>query len=296
MLVVVVLLAGVFGGAIAPISWIGFRNEGPNRPSLRFSEMETTTAQGRTIHLLRLHVMTPNDRVGFTVWSPVIVVRVQVLGPDSKPMYDQERNGSLSGDIQPVHSDDITLKITELCSPCKYAGWEYVSYAQYSLYPYFEVLVFSAGLWLTALLLAVGNWLVAADRLRIKRGWLLLILVPVGLGFYAWYLWAFDNANYVGFAIGGLTSPLAVLGLLITIERRESAGRIAQTTDPILIAKRYAQESIRGKLRREGWRAETSEDGQFIDVTGVVMDSRLGTHSITVRMTKDGQVVSHVFQ
>jgi len=134
MLVVFVVLAGVFGGIFAPTLWLVFRNEGPNRPSLPFSEMETTIDDGRTTHLLRLHAMTPDDRVEFTVWSPVIVVRVQVLGSDSKPLYDQERNGSLSGDIQPLHSDDITMRITELCSPCKYAGWEYVSYAQYSLY------------------------------------------------------------------------------------------------------------------------------------------------------------------
>jgi hypothetical protein len=217
-----------------------FEKEEYNRPILAFSEMETSTNLGLATHLVHLGTMTPNDRVTFSVSSDVIVVRVEVLDSDGKRLYDaQERNGTIYGDIRLYHTSDVTLRITDLCSPCKYTGQEHVYYTEYSLSPHFEVLVFSIGLWATVVLFAFGNWLVVTGRLCVKRGWLLLVSVPVTLATYSYYLWAFrdPSSNNFGAATG---VAISVAAFLLALERRsqhtaESSVSAAQIADSAMI-------------------------------------------------------------
>ena len=296
---IAVLVAGIFMALFVSPSYMFIQSEGPNRPSLKFSEMETKTLDGRTTHMLRLGLLTPDDRVTFSVWSPVIVVGVDVLGSDGKVLYPhEERNGTLGGDIRLFHSSDVTVRITEICSPCKYTGWEYVSYAQYSLYPYIEIVILSAACWMALFLLAVGNWLFAIGRLRVRRWWLLSILVPVGLAFYALYVWAFNDANYLAFALAALTTGLAIfLALAIRGPHTlQMSGGAAQTVDPIAIAKRYVQTALQGKMKMEGWRADVSPDGNYFDVKGLVILSPFETHDVWVHMTKEGRVTQYTLQ
>ena len=120
---VLAILFMLFVCAIMPIPW--FIKEGYNRPAVRFSDMETTKDQGRLVHVLHLHRMTPDQAIRLTVWSPVVVVRLDVIASDGSILYQQEMNFTLGPEdfMRPWHASDVDVRITDLCSPCNYTGW-----------------------------------------------------------------------------------------------------------------------------------------------------------------------------
>lgn len=195
--------------------------------------------------MLRLGEITPDDEVNISVYSPAIVVRVEVIANGDTTLFSVERNGSVSVAIgqQPFYrAADISVRISEICGPCKNTGWEYVHYSQDSFSPHFQVFLLSVGFYATLVFVGIGNWLVVSGRLRVRRGWLVLIAVPVVLFLYGYYLWAFRDPNYVGLGLGALTSTLAVLGLFFALERRsqpvaEASISTAQIVDSVAIAR-----------------------------------------------------------
>jgi hypothetical protein len=242
-----------------------------------------------------LGTITPDDEATIAVYSPAIVVRVEVLANGETPLFNVERNGSVSvtiGQQSFYRSSDITVRITEICAPCKYTGGEFVYYSQNSVSPHFEVFVLSVGIYATTILLAFGNWLVVNRRLRVRRWWLVLAAIPVGLFFYGYYLWAFRDTGYIALWVGALAAALAVPSFLLAVERR-----VPQTgVDPVAIAKRHVRASLRGSLRFQGWTSQWSQDGTYADVRGLVIDGRLNSHMVKIRVTKDREIVAYVLE
>jgi hypothetical protein len=319
---VLAILLMLFVCAIVPIPW--FQKVGYNRPSIRFSDMEATEDQGRLVRVLHLYRMTPDQAVRLSVYSPVVVVSLEVIGSDGSVLYQPQQMNFTFGPedlIRPWHTSNVDVRITDLCSPCNYTGLEYVSYSEYSLFPAFEMLVVVCGSFVAAILIALADYLAVKHRPSTKRWRLWLIIIPVALASLAWYVYAFDIKDVpwyslvlssVGASIGVLAFILATPseGTAQQIATVEESGEVVQEPtqvapalhgwsggDPAVVAQDWAAARLRPNVVQRWFDVEVSEDdrGRVVVRGGAVCEPSptlpWNWHTFRVVMTKEGRIL-----
>jgi len=213
------ILGALFSYLLIWFSETSFWKEG-NIYDYTLYDKAPTIVEGRQAHILSLGRMSPDNGVFVFVYSPKVVVRVEIFGSDGRVFYNEARNGSLSCRVFPDRTSDLTVRVTNL-SGAKYENLESILYTEYSRYPYYELKILVTSLPASMFLVGLARYF--EERLSVK-GWFHLvirILPTVALAFFTWYLYAFDIGGLSLSISAGIASLAFGLGVLYSLTKRD---------------------------------------------------------------------------